>query len=363
MGPDVDPICQHAQQCRACGLCVRDCAFLQHYGNPKDLAVAWLLQASPRLPFACSLCGLCGAVCPVHLKPQTLFFAMRQQMVQAGKAPFPEHRRLLRYEGLGNSKAFTWLGIPPGCDTILFPGCAFAGTRSARLMELYQWLRQSLPGLGLVLACCGKPSHDLGLAFGFIALLKKLRQQGIQRVLVLCPSCYTIFAKYAQPMQVSFAFAHLGVLPRRKVFSGTQVTVHDPCTLRQEQEVHSQVRRLLRDVGLEVVEMAHRGEKALCCGEGGAAACVAPKLAKTWGKRRSTEAKAVPVVGYCAGCVAFLAPQMQSLHLVDLLFAPEATLAGKVHPTRPPWTYLKRLLLRYKLKRLLAQENASPCPR
>jgi hypothetical protein len=290
-----------------------------------------------------------------------MFFAMRKQMVQAGQAPFPEHRPLLRYEGLGRSSCFTFLGLPQGCDTILFPGCAFAGSRPARLLELYHWLRQRLPGLGLVLACCGKPSHDLGVPSAGLALQEELCQQGIQRVLVLCPSCYTLFAEYAPRIQVSFALEELGELPQ-PVLQGQQVTVHDPCTLRQEQGIHSQVRSLLRGLGLEVVEMAHRGKKTLCCGEGGGAAWVEPELAKIWVQRRKAEAGVLPVVGYCAGCVAFLAPRMQTIHLLDLLFAPEASVQGKVKATRGPWTYLNRLVLRQRIKQVFKASAPSLGP-
>jgi len=36
------------------------------------------------MPFECSLCGLCAAVCPVHLDPAQMFLAFRQAAVLKG---------------------------------------------------------------------------------------------------------------------------------------------------------------------------------------------------------------------------------------------------------------------------------------
>jgi hypothetical protein len=41
-------------------------------------------------------------------------------------------------------------------------------------------------------------------------------------------------------------------------------------------------------------------------------------------------------------------------HIADLFFEPAKTLAGKVSITRSPMTWLKRLLLKRKLRKLVA---------
>jgi len=56
-------------KCINCNLCRNECAFLKKYGNPAEIAAAYD-PCDPRLlkmPFECSLCGLCAAVCPVDL--------------------------------------------------------------------------------------------------------------------------------------------------------------------------------------------------------------------------------------------------------------------------------------------------------
>ncbi|MCI5143281.1 MAG: (Fe-S)-binding protein, partial [Candidatus Electrothrix sp. ATG1] len=135
--------------------------------------------------------------------------------------------------------------------------------------------------------------------------------------------------------------------------------VHDPCTTRQDPEVHTCVRQLLGAAAFRVEEMPHHGKKTFCCGEGGAVPFVDKQLARSWGDQRSQEAEeraSVPLtVTYCAGCVEFLRSRMRIVHLLDLLFAPEAALAGKVKVSRSPFTYLNRLLLKRRLKKFQAK--------
>ncbi len=52
--------------CAGCDLCQNECAFLKRYGKPKGIADRYdpARKEDLVLPFECSLCGLCTAVCP-----------------------------------------------------------------------------------------------------------------------------------------------------------------------------------------------------------------------------------------------------------------------------------------------------------
>ena len=300
-------------------------------------------------------------------------------MVKSKRSLFPphfpsKHQRLLSYEGRGVSPRYSGFALPKNCDTVLFPGCALSGTRPARLLELFEHLRQSIPGLGIVLNCCTKPSHDLGRKDFFTSKFDKLRQaliqQGVRRVLVLCPSCYVVFSRYGAPLETQYVYKLLAEQPVPKpiMMEGNKnIMVHDPCTTRRDHEVHSSVRKILQTAAFMVEEMPHHGKKTFCCGEGGAVPFVDKQLARSWGDQRSQEAAertSVPLtVTYCAGCVDFLRSRMRIVHLLDLLFAPEAALAGKVKVSRAPFTYLNRLLLKRRLKKLQTeQDQEAPQP-
>ncbi len=355
---------QHADTCVECNLCVRGCAFLQEYGTPKAIA-AGLLSGSGdadllKTGFACSLCGLCGAVCPpkVGLNPAELFLEMRREAVLQGIAPFPEHKRILGYEKRGTSARYSFYGLPEGCDTVLFPGCTFPGTRPDRLMELFQHLRQSIPTLGIVLDCCAKPSHDLGRQDHFESMFGELRDylvgENVKRILVACPNCYKVFSRFGAPLTVSTVYEYLLDFPVACTGLEGEVTVHDPCSIRMNSTAQQAVRSLINATSLSITEMKHSASHTLCCGEGGAVGCVHPEFAETWGKCRQQEAGDQAVITYCAGCVNFLGSKMRAAHVLDLLFAPQASLADKVKVARAPFTYLNRLLLKRRFKKMLA---------
>jgi len=343
--------------CTGCGVCVAECGFLKTYGTPGAIALSYH-PGDPRKQaacFECSLCGLCTAVCPEGLDPKALFLEMRRQAVEQGGGSFPEHKGLLGYERTGMSRRFSWYGLPEGCSTIFFPGCALPGTRPAATFEVYRRLAREMPELGLVLDCCAKPSHDLGRQQFFLERFGEmaawLEAAGIQRVLVACPNCYQVFSEYAPQLRTETVYQLLAELPPEPgappgagAPAGAPVTVHDPCVIRSAPAPQDAVRRLLQASGRSVEEMPHTRATALCCGEGGSVGALAPELAQGWGERRAAEAAGRRVVTYCAGCANHLGKRLQVSHLLDLV-------CGTPKPASGPVTYLNRLRLKSRFRK------------
>src|SRR6266540_390441 len=202
----------NAEFCTECGLCVKECGFLQKYGSPKRVADAYEPSnvAQQAMSFECSLCGLCSAVCPQKLDPAKLFLEMRRDVAMRGKTFLRGHSVLLNYEKRGTSRRYTWYGLPAGCDTVFFPGCALPGTRPDSVHHLFQLLQKSFPSLGMVLDCCSKPSHDLGREEHFHTMFGEmtqyLLQQGVKQVLVACPNCYQIFTEHGKGLKITTAY-------------------------------------------------------------------------------------------------------------------------------------------------------------
>ncbi len=348
----------HREQCVHCGLCVRECAFLQENGTPGAIA-ANRGGREPELAFACSLCGLCGAVCPpaVGLRPDRLFLAMRREAVARGRADLAPYRALLFYEKMGSSRWLAGAFLPRDCDTVFFPGCALPGSRPDLLRGLVAHLRRNMPRLGIVLDCCTKPSHDLGrqeyFESRFHGLRRELLARGVRNVLVACPSCHRVFRHHGHGLRVSTVYEHMEPLPRAG-HPPVEVTVHDPCGAREEPAIHAAVRRLAEAGSLTVREMEHHGARTICCGEGGAAGCVRPEFARQWSRRRKEEAGNRRVVTCCAGCLGFLEPLVETSHILDLLLMPGAALAGRLRISRPPRTYLNRFFLKRWLGKMFA---------
>ncbi len=326
---------QLVEACTECGSCVAQCAYLQRFGNP--LQLARMFQAGSldvETLYSCSLCKLCDVFCPESLCPSYVFWLMRCGMVAQGRAPLRSHRKIVSYEKYGLSKLFSHWAIPAGCTTVFFPGCALAGTRPQQTLELFGLLRQEIPELGMVLGCCAKPSHDLGrLAFfqdAFSTLTDRLKAQGITKVLTACPSCHQMFSQYGARVQSKTVYEILeDVIAATDTGQGTALAIHDPCATRFDDGIHRSVRSMVAKLGFSAVEMKHRGKRALCCGEGGSACYVAADITERWSDKRKVEAAGTRVLTYCAGCVSFLGSKLPTAHIIDLLLDPARTLAGK----------------------------------
>lgn len=347
------------QRCTQCGACTKACAFLSRYGTPRAIVgkFDFALPRHQAIAYACSLCGLCTAVCPEKIDPCRLFLEIRRRHVDEGHLDASAYRKILHYERIGRSPLFTWHGVPEGCDTVFFPGCALAGTRPTVTLKLFQHLRQSIPTLGIVLNCCLKPSHDLGRQAHFqrvfAKLLDRLTARRIRTVLTACPSCHAVFRAYGTGLTVAMAYEriHAGAdLPGPRGKLG-EMAVHDPCGLRDEAGIHQKIRALLTRTGATTTEMDHHGRHTLCCGEGGMVGFVEPVLATQWAGLRAREAGGRPLVVYCAGCAGFLAKANPTIHIADLLFRPQAVLNGRLKIPRAPLTYLNRLWLKLRLKK------------
>ena len=363
-----------SEECIECKLCVKQCAFLKKYGTPKYIADSWQYQRemTRKMPFECSLCSLCNAVCPVDIDPQKMFLEMRRYVTASGAADFTKQQVLLNFEKRGTSKRYSFYGLPDGCDTVLFPGCALAGSRSHRVMQLYDHLLSSFPNLGIVLDCCTKPSHDMGRSDYFNSMFSEmhgyLADHGIKNVLVACPSCFAVFNKYGKGLTTQNVYENLARDAWRSESDIPQasITVQDSCIARFERNMQDSVRDLIRAQGVPFEEMKHHGKKTLCCGEGGGAHFVAPDLAGQWGEIRRAERQGRRIITYCAGCANFLGKIGPTAHLLDLVFDPAATLRGRAKVTKSPITYLKRLFLkrrfRKKQKYACTRERNFTCP-
>jgi Fe-S oxidoreductase len=265
------------------------------------------------------------------------------------------YKALLFYERLGASKLFSLFHLPPGCTTIFFPGCALPGTRPAVTHRLFAHLQSQNKNLGLVLTCCTKPSHDLGRSDvfqnNFQAIKKRLLTHHITTVLTACPNCTAIFRQYAPELSTENIFSLLAEFvpaPIDNPHKHQEVVVHDPCPLRGDRQSQEAARTIVSQLGYTIRPMAHQQNKTLCCGEGGAVGCVQPQLATSWTQKRIAQAQGRTIITTCGGCSAMFARFTAVLHLADLLFGKYVGNSPQPKISKPPMTYLNRLLLKLR---------------
>jgi len=348
--------------CTECGSCVNQCAYLQWFGTPAAQAIRFAADdLEPEVIYSCSLCGLCDVFCPEQLHPAEMFRQMRSRLVEQGRGPLKHHRRILAYEKRGLSPLFCVEMLPKNCKTVFFPGCALAGTSNQTAYRLFTLLNERIDDLGIVLDCCTKPSHDLGrIDFfndRFSKLTNRFRARGVTSILTACPSCHQVFSRYAAGFDVTSVYEIFAdTIDSRKITVTPEappaiMTIHDPCATRFDPAVQQSVRRLAARLGCEIKEMKHSRRKTFCCGEGGSASFVAPEISGQWSLKRKTESRSTPILTYCTGCVQFLSKEMSITHIFELLLGDTQAGNKKNAVAKAPFTYLNRLLLKYRLRR------------
>ena len=359
-----------ARDCTSCGECVRPCAFLQQNGTPAGIAQNGTDAKNLLTAYGCSLCCLCDAVCPEVLSPSALFLAMRQQATAQGLVDLKPYQPWLTYEKLGSHPLFRRDLIPAGCSTVFFPGCSLPGTRPDAVQGLYRMLRQQDKTIGLILDCCGKISHDLGLADRFEGIFgtlsRRLQKSGISRILTACPGCSKILRKYGSAFEVTSVYEVLlegqastslshqgsGVKgqdvgffpdPYPLTLDPAVVVIHDPCPARFDHAQQQAVRKLATAAGYTVEEIPSHGAVTRCCGQGGMVEGCVPGTVKSEARLIAAESGGRPLISSCGACCETLAPTTPTAHIADLI-------TGTANFTTKPVTSSSRWLNRLKLR-------------
>lgn len=344
------PLQDMAARCTSCGDCVKPCAFLQREGTPAVIAARGLSDDSLRKAYECSLCGLCDALCPEYLSPAAMFLHLRRQAVTKGIFDSSAYQSWLKYEKLGAHPLFRRASIPQGCTTLFFPGCSLPGRRPQAVGRLLSLLREREPTAGLMLDCCGKISHDLGLDEGFRNIFARLSQtltrQGIERILTACPGCSKILRQYGENIEVVSIYEVLAkdLPPASLKDDAPVVAIHDPCPARFDPAQQQAVRALVANAGWRIEELPESGTRTRCCGQGGMVEGTRPGTIAQEAGAISVQVAERRLVTSCAACACTLERFLPTAHVADL-YAGGAAFTGKKASSAKRW--LNRLMLRF----------------
>ena len=322
------------EKCSECLICLQECQLMTRLGkSPREIAEC--LFQNPQLyknaVYSCLQCGLCSIVCPVLLNPKQMFLEWRRKLVKDGVAPFRNHSFSLTdkkwniYTLYRDNYGISYPDLETSnCDTLFFPGCNMSTFAPKLTRTIFSQLKRFNGSVGILIDCCQKPVHDLGLQERFEKAIEKLKQrvaeQGAKRVITACPNCYYTL-KQCLGVEVVSIYDALPEAAFKKI-TGV-ITIHDSCPDREEGLFGRKVRSILS--GCQIIEMKHSKENTICCGAGGLASAVDPDLALTYVKMRLEEAKATQaeyLVTYCVTCVNMLTSvpsEIKIIHALNLL--------------------------------------------
>ncbi len=329
--------------CDDCGVCVKNCMFLNYYcDSPKELAKRFKRNPmeNTEIPYTCSLCGLCKRVCPLDLYPGDMCLETRRKIfnpLQDKTLPYdfiyyfiiPKLDSFRVHQVLSTSSFFT---LSKGAElrngttpkTVFFPGCSLPAYSPELIIKSYQYLKEKIPGIGIVLNCCGKPSNDLGDTKRFQKIfnetLKIFSSLGTEEVIVSCINCHKMFRENSDIKLRSLyeVMAEKG-FPKTVSGDGQVISIHDLCPARYRPEIRSAVRQIMSQLDFKIEEMQFKNELTRCCGAGGCASSGNTVLADRHTRKRVSQAKG-QLVTYCAHCRERFSSYTPSLHVLDIIF-------------------------------------------
>lgn len=341
-GEIIEKIKIEEDKCNGCKLCMKNCPMLDVYCNtPKELLKNAEENKAIRteIPYSCALCGYCTEVCPGKVDLNELFFELRRFAVLQNKGvPKEFGRTTVKYHQKNSfSKPFT-TGIKSlqgsTAEKVFFPGCSLTAYNPELVFKVYKYLNEKLPGTGILMKCCGKPTQFMGDDDAFEHYYSKIRADfegaGVKEVITACQNCYKIIDKHSPDIKVTSLWEVIaregvpGSVENRGRELGIRFALHDPCPTRKEDKIHSSVREILTMLGIEIEELKYSRNSTLCCGSGGMLGVTNNELALKHMKKRADQAESNYFVTYCEECVqSLIRGGKQAVHILDLLFNEE----------------------------------------
>jgi Fe-S oxidoreductase len=325
----------HWDACVECGECLVNCRYMKF---TRDEAIAEIrkinrgLHNETRAARHCTSCYACDAFCPNGAHPyERIHYAWNERYERIGlpararylmPGQLPNFRQSLKYTKRERELQAAWASDAPPAATCLYPGCNLLAmpllAEGALFDELPVWGRWEL--------CCGEMFFRMGALEPVRRIARALtefyRDKKIEELVFICPAGYNMFSNVL-PRQFGARFdfkktfftdwfmkkVDEGAFRITKKLSGT-VVVHDSCHGRVlGGEFLESQRRLLRLLGLEVVEASDTRAHGLCCGV--AAGCNSYSLLDLArcgmkGLAALDRAPADEAGVYCTGCLLTL---------------------------------------------------------
>ncbi len=367
---------EEASRCLKCQCleCVKVCEYLKEYGSyPKryvreiynNLSIVKGERRKNQFINSCSLCGLCGEVCPTDMDMGKICLDSRREMVKQNRMPASAHDFALRDMRFSNSERISLVRNAPGkssSEFLFFPGCQLSASNPDYVEKLYKILRE-MPELsetgsvGLALRCCGAPARWAGRDELFQndrdEFLAEYARCGKPELIIACSSCYQVFKEEYPDIRIQSLWTILDShhVSRTGDLAPHTFAIHDPCTTRYETRLHDSIRNLVSSSGYQIEELPLSREKTECCSYGGLMWLANRPLSQKVINRRINESPH-PYLTYCVMCRDFFLKQGKpAYHILDLLFNPSLE-----NFTYSPPDYSERHANRENLRKRLLQD-------
>ena len=323
-----------------CMECVRECVFMQKFRRFPRLYIREIantisllrdgLRSGKNLMVACSMCGLCGKLCPNGLSMEAIARLGRAAMVEKDELSEAIYDFPVRDMLFSNGEEAALCRHAPHTNSskrVFFPGCQLAASAPGTVLDTYAHLLSLESETGIFLGCCGAPADWSGrerLYEETMATLKaKLRALGDVEAVCACPTCLKQMRAAGIRAVSLYPLLDSGPLPDC-VRHPQQIAVHDSCSARDEAQDQNAVRSLLTKCGYSIEALNMSGEKTKCCGYGGLVFYGDRDVAGQMIQARTNESP-LPYISYCSVCRDYLTRAGKpGLHVLDIFFGKDS---------------------------------------
>jgi Fe-S oxidoreductase len=356
--------------CYQCGVCTAICP----WGEVREETVSirammrqaqlGLLDTSESL-WLCATCAQCEAYCPRGVHIADVIRGLRYLVWQQRQTP--EGLPSLLWSIHWNNNPWTqppslrsaWASDlhipfydPEQHELLLYVGCTASYDRRAQqvarsLVRLFDAAGVSFGFLGDEEPCCGEAALNVGHKPYFQEIAdetaRRFRDKGVKHLVTVSPHCYDVFKNHYPalrkqnrpiPHHYTQTLAHLLREERLQLKTpvARRVTFHDPCYLTRHNDESAAPRQILEAIpGLELVEMAHAGVDALCCGGGGGRMWLETEPGQRFADIRIQEALATGaevIATACPFCIACLEDSIKAGGIQGLVVMDVAEIAA-----------------------------------
>lgn len=186
------------------------------------------------------------------------------------------------------------------------PGCALMLYKPELAEKLNHILNMNLGKMEMLMTCC---HHDPGV-------------KSISEIINVCPGCDK---RFRNDYETTVTISLWEILAESNFFHfpdyrGKRMTIIDACPTRDQEKVHTAIRKILQKMNIELIEPENTGTKSTCCGDSFYGVIPTAKVKEQMLKKAS-ELPLDDVVVYCVSCSKSMHIGGKKPHyLIDLLF-------------------------------------------
>ena len=295
-------------KCYGCDLCDDACPVrLFNAGDKLNIIYNTWNNEDDGVPlYSCLTCTACTNACP-QLVDYDSYVDIRRNLIvggppaaeiphtvlQAVLAAEAEEDADIEFIPVEEYPIDSSVGYYPGCVDYIDQEMIFShvnegemnlGETTSAAFTIFEEMGKDVTYLGRdFLKCCGHDQKWQGMTEVFEKLKaynqKKLGDSGIDTLVTSCAECFRTFAMDYEldEMKVMHTTEYLienGFEMDLATPEDVTVTYHDPCRLGRQMNIYDEPRDLVKAVdGVDLVEMEHTGEDALCCGVSSMMSC------------------------------------------------------------------------------------------